>query len=505
MDTALLDLNEVEKHRLTYHDIINCNDIIQIAQCKFQCRSLQGSLLGNDIAMRELIYKKAFPVFHQLLTHQYGNYLSQKILERCSDTQFDDIFDVVKNDLPRLASVVHGTRSVQKFVEEAVKRNRAEAIVQCLKPYVENLSVSVRGFHVIVKLLEKLPPRECEDILSILCRDATSIVQLGIDQWGCCVLKTCIDVARGARATLIQEAIINSSLSLIQDAFGNYVVQHLLQHDNKRHAIPQMIDKLKDHALELSQQKFSSNVLEKLLTTASDRERLPLIHRILDAMRCDTAEVEKVLFHPYGNYVLQKTLLVAQEPEYSLLIQMVRPSIHDALRTSFGQRTDSKVEIGSGISSHGHGNESTLATEQAHRLVLKLAKRFPSSLEGLDEDIRNAVTASQWNREWNEWKDFDFSTNSVMFYDYASNIWDESYWPQANYNCYIPQHTPKISPRLTTLSPPSTQRPSSREEMEASTSPESLRSVGSEGRQSMGRIVGCWPHYTIAYDTELFA
>jgi len=424
--------NDRKEPRLVPEDLINCDDIIEIAKDKWKSRSLQRSLMEHDPVMTDLIYRKALPVFHQLLNDQYGNYLSQKILEHCADHQFNAVFDVIKGDFFRLANEVHGTRAVQKFVEEAVRRNRADAVVECLRPNLEPLSRSITGFHVIVKLLEKLPLLKCEEILAVLCKDADSVVALGIDQWGCCVLKTCVDTAQGARADLIHQAIIESSLLLIQDAYGNYVVQHLLQSDDKQVVLPQMIEKLKDHMLELCQQKFSSNVLEKLLTTASDQHCLRLINCIINPTSSDASLViENLLFHQYGNYVLQQLLSVAKEPEYSLIVDKVRPFVHDVLRTSFAHGDPSK---NNGFTRKGSAG---LAAEQAQRLALKLVKRFPSLIDGLEDAIRQAITSpNQWSN-YADWNNYDWTNApSTMYGGYPANMWDSAYYwqSQAKYN-----------------------------------------------------------------------
>lgn len=434
--------NDRKEPRLVPDDLINCEDIIEIAKDKWKSRSLQRSLMEHDPVMTDLIYRKALPVFHQLLNDQYGNYLSQKILEHCADHQFNAVFDVIKDDFIRLANEVHGTRAVQKFVEEAVRRNRSDAVVECLRPNLEPLSRSITGFHVIVKLLEKLPLQKCEEILAVLCKDAESVVALGVDQWGCCVLKTCVDTAQGARAELIHQAIIDSSLLLIQDAYGNYVVQHLLQNDAQQSVLPQMIEKLKDHMLELCQQKFSSNVLEKLLTTASEQHCLRLINCIIQPTSDDASSViENLLFHQYGNYVLQQLLSVAKEPEYSLIVDKVRPFVHDVLRTSFVQGGDPAK---TGFTRKGN---TGLAAEQAQRLALKLVKRFPALIEGLEDGIRQAITSPNNWGTYADWNNYDWTGSpSTMYGGYPANMWDSGYyWPPspAKYN-----QQPSLYPNL---------------------------------------------------------
>ena len=182
---------------------------------------------GSQVVAK-LIYAKAEPIFTQLLSDQYGNYLSQKILEYSTTEQFDLLFAKVEGRLSSLANEVHGTRAVQKFVEEAVKRNRSEKILASLLPHVEPLSRSVTGFHVVVKLLEKLAVPHAEAILDRLCSSPQAVVSMGKDQWGCCVLKACIDTSTGARLELIVDAVTGATLELVQDPYGNYVVQHVL-------------------------------------------------------------------------------------------------------------------------------------------------------------------------------------------------------------------------------------------------------------------------------------
>ena len=50
----------------------------------------------------------------------------------------------------------------------------------------------------------------------------------------------------------------------MQDGFGNYCLQYVLELENQDTTLA-ILDKLKGHFPELSQQKFSSNVVEKCL------------------------------------------------------------------------------------------------------------------------------------------------------------------------------------------------------------------------------------------------
>jgi len=513
-------------------DLMNHDDIIEIAKDKWKSRSLQRSLMEHDPIMTELIYQKALPVFHQLLNDQYGNYLSQKILEHCADNQFNAVFDFIKDDFFRLANEVHGTRAVQKFVEEAVRRNRTDAVVDVLRPNLEQLSRSITGFHVIVKLLEKLPTQKCEEILEVICKDADSVVELGLDQWGCCVLKTCVDVAQNDRAELINDAIIESSLRLIQDPYGNYVVQHLLQTDTKQHVLPRMIEKLKGNMLELCQQKFSSNVLEKLLITASKENCNILINCIIHPetegkdeskqRKADAEVIETLLFHQYGNYVLQQLLCVAKDPMYSQIIDKVRPCVHEVLRNSCQHGGEAK-------NSFAKKYPAGLAIEQANRLALKLVKRFPTLIDGLEDNIRHIIMSPLPNA-WNnyEWNTYDWTNQPNNMYNngYAANMWDSAYYWQSqmkypNNPATFTPNTPgfhnnfhsNFNNHNAPLTKPKRKVPNNygvsnaavaalQTVAAAAAAEENISSSKGADGQVVGRVVGYWPHYTIAYDAE---
>jgi len=55
------------------------------------------------------------------------------------------LFAKVEKKLSCLANEVHGTRAVQKFVEEGVRRDRTGKILTALSDHVEPLSRSVTG------------------------------------------------------------------------------------------------------------------------------------------------------------------------------------------------------------------------------------------------------------------------------------------------------------------------------------------------------------------------
>ena len=86
--------------------------------CKDQhgCRFLQIKLEESNENVNT-IYNEIHPYFVDLMTDPFGNYLCQKLLERCDDEQKSNILQVITPDFLRICLSMHGTRAVQRLIE----------------------------------------------------------------------------------------------------------------------------------------------------------------------------------------------------------------------------------------------------------------------------------------------------------------------------------------------------------------------------------------------------
>ncbi|KAF5934491.1 hypothetical protein HYC85_030662 [Camellia sinensis] len=89
-------------------------------------------------------------------------------------------------------------------------------------------------------------------------------VNIASHQHGCCVLSQCIDKSEGKYREKLAAEIAAYGLILAQDAFGNYVVQYIMELKIPL-AATSLISQFKGHYVYLSIQKFNNNVVEKCL------------------------------------------------------------------------------------------------------------------------------------------------------------------------------------------------------------------------------------------------
>lgn len=66
---------------------------------------------------------------------------------------------------------------------------------------------------------------------------------------------------------------------MVQDQYGNYVIQHVLEHGRPEDK-SKIINNVRGKVLTLSQHKFASNVVEKCVTHANRQERAMLIEEV---------------------------------------------------------------------------------------------------------------------------------------------------------------------------------------------------------------------------------
>lgn len=67
----------------------------------------------------------------------------------------------------------------------------------------------------------------------------------------------------------ILDKISKNSLEIVQNPFGNYVIQHILDEWGAEVAAP-IIEVILRNIISLSMQKFSSNVVEKCFDTVNE-------------------------------------------------------------------------------------------------------------------------------------------------------------------------------------------------------------------------------------------
>ncbi|KAG5456472.1 MAG: armadillo-type protein [Olpidium bornovanus] len=260
------------------------------------------------------------------------------------------ISEAVAPDLMRISLNMHGTRAVQKMIDYISNPIQIRSLTVAFASNVVILIKDLNGNHVIQKCLYKLssennqalticlslsfayvtaacPDPPLPDLQFIYDAVSQHCIEVATHRHGCCVLQRCIDHASDAQKIQLVTEITCNALTLVQDPFGNYVVQYVLDLGDARFS-ETIVRRFIGNVSLLSVQKFSSNVMEKVggleLGVPVENRGLPVDEcsanchcirvtdnetrwRLIDEM-LNQERLDKLLRDSYGNYVVQTAL-----------------------------------------------------------------------------------------------------------------------------------------------------------------------------------------------------
>ncbi|TQS39181.1 hypothetical protein Golomagni_00299 [Golovinomyces magnicellulatus] len=318
------------------------------ALCKDQhgCRFLQKKLEERNPDEIHKIWLETHQHVIEFMTDPFGNYLCQKLLEYCNDEERTILIENASHDLVRIALNQHGTRALQKMIEHISTQGQIETIINALRHQVVELIQDLNGNHVIQKCLNKLSPLDAQFIFDAV---GQHCVDVGTHRHGCCVLQRCIDHTDGDQKAWLIRQISNNAYVLVQDPFGNYVVQYILDLNEPIFTEP-LVSMFKGRVSQLSRQKFSSNVIEKCLRCAQEPTKNSLIEELLQPN-----ELERLLRDSFANYVIQTALDYASPAMKNRLMEAIRPHLPAIRSTPYGRRIQAKISVNEGRSDSNNG------------------------------------------------------------------------------------------------------------------------------------------------------
>jgi len=326
------------------------------ALCKDQhgCRYLQKKLEDRNPEQVHMIWLETNQHVIELMTDPFGNYLCQKLLEYCNDEERTVLIENASHDLVRIALNQHGTRALQKMIEFISTPGQIQTNIGALRYRVVELIQDLNGNHVIQKCLNKLSPMDAQFIFDAV---GQHCVDVGTHRHGCCVLQRCIDHASGEQKAWLIRQISNNAYVLVQDPFGNYVVQYILDLNEPIFTEP-LVAMFQGRVGQLSKQKFSSNVIEKCLRCAQEPSKDMLIEEMLQPN-----ELDRLLRDSFANYVIQTALDYANPAMKTRLIEAIRPYLPAIRTTPYGRRIQAKIQGNESRGNSSNGQSTPNDTE----------------------------------------------------------------------------------------------------------------------------------------------
>jgi len=247
------------------------------------------------------------PNLCNIMNDTYGNYFSQKLIQCCTAQQRLKLLQSISKDFVAISVHPSGTHSVQCLIEIVNLKEEEEVIKEAVKNDILKLAYDSNSTHVLQKAILIIDEQNREHINKIVLENLHNFV---LDANGICVVKKMIN---GNKNQEIRKSILkiieNNCLEIIQNPFGNYIIQHIL--DEWGYSVCKDVVKIIYHnIISLSMQKFSSNVVEKCLDLLDQNAKKMWIKDIFNF-----SKLTSLVKNKYGNFVLQKTIQIMTSKE----------------------------------------------------------------------------------------------------------------------------------------------------------------------------------------------
>ncbi|GFP91849.1 pumilio homolog 4 [Phtheirospermum japonicum] len=331
----VLKTNKTKSLELT--DIIG--HVVEFSMDQFGSRFIQQKLENATVEEKTKILLEIIPDVRSLMIDVFGNYVVQKFFEHGTDSQRKELAGHLIGHVLPLTLQMYGCRVIQKALE-VVDTDMQITMVAELDGSVMKCVHDQNGNHVIQKCIECVPQDRIQFIITPF---LGQVVTLSTHPYGCRVIQRVLEHCSDPKTQeIIMGEIMSSVCKLAQDQYGNYVIQHVVQH-GKPHERSAIISKLAGQIVKMSQQKFASNVIEKCLTFGGPEERQLLVNEMLGSTD-ENEPLQAMMKDPFGNYVVQKVLETCDDKSRELIISRIKVHLSALKKYTYGKHIVSRVE-----------------------------------------------------------------------------------------------------------------------------------------------------------------
>lgn len=269
--------------------------VLEFCQDQNGSRFIQQRLELGDPVEQQIVMKEVLPAIRRLRNDVFGNYVVQKLLDFGTPEMKADIRKTLEGEMLQLSLQMYGCRVVQKSLETL----QEEDLPHIMLEFHHNVLSCIHdqnGNHVIQKCIEVMNARAkkseaagdpdraffLREQIDFIVNDVlVNTASLSCHPYGCRVLQRILEHCDEQKKELVLDEIKKHHQKLLDDQYGNYVIQHVLQfgRDSDRDSILHIIQAA--GLLGLSRQKFASNVVEKLLKHGNGSQRRAIAREML--------------------------------------------------------------------------------------------------------------------------------------------------------------------------------------------------------------------------------
>lgn len=265
-----------------------------------------------------------------------GRVAIQSMLVTQSPTMVRIMYPEVIAELDRLALDSHGCHVLRAFLDH-LNDEELLGLMHAMNPtLVLNMCTLSQYTRRVLQALFERNRIDLQPVVEVLAANAQ---YLAATQQGCISLIKIYHSCSHPQKAMIMSPLLPTLFQLSTDPYGNYVVQCAVEFSDKVTAARYVHDHLGGHLLEMSCNKFASNVMEKIVSCLN----VPVTRRlVLDELIYNPAALQQLVGDAYGNFVVQSIIdHCSALNEFKRISDRLRPLL--ASGTSLCTRIDSRL------------------------------------------------------------------------------------------------------------------------------------------------------------------
>ncbi|KAD3068224.1 hypothetical protein R6Q59_017831 [Mikania micrantha] len=333
-------LEEFKSNKTKSFELSDINGhVVEFSADQYGSRFIQQKLETATTEDKNMVFQEIFPQALTLMTDVFGNYVIQKFFEHGMPAQRRELAGKLLGHVLSLSLQMYGCRVIQKAIE-VVDLDQKIKMVEELDGHIMRCVRDQNGNHVIQKCIECVPEEHIQFIITTF---FDQVVILSTHPYGCRVIQRVLEHCEDPTTqSKVMDEILACVSMLAQDQYGNYVVQHVLEH-GKPHERSIIIQELAGKIVQMSQQKFASNVVEKCLTFGDFSERQLLVNEMLGTTD-ENEPLQAMMKDQFANYVVQKVLETCSDQEREHILSRIKVHLNALKKYTYGKHIVARVE-----------------------------------------------------------------------------------------------------------------------------------------------------------------
>ena len=283
------------------------------------------------------LYEQIKNNLFDIMTDQYGNYVIQKLVDNCEKKLISKMLKKLSlntnsKTLYEISINNYGTRPLQKMLENLssnMTQQDINIILNFAKGNVQNLIKDINGNRVIQSIIQNIKNKE---VLKPIYKEMNeNIIEINKTKSGCCVFaKVLLNITENDLNPMV-DIIVNDINKLVNDEFGNISLKRIIKLNNENYN-DKIFHCLKDDIIQLSCQKFSSNVIEACIDNSTSLKK-KTIEKIID----NENNINDLILDQFGNYIIQNALQNAEQKEFDIIIRHIKENEKKLKQTQQGK------------------------------------------------------------------------------------------------------------------------------------------------------------------------